>query len=273
MSLNNILFKWFLSLFTQNVSEEISKIIWDSFFLQGHIVLFKTAIGMLRLIEKKILQSQSLEEIMEIFDHCSVDEEITEKKIKFYLLVKRYDFDISIVKNNRMLVMPKVKEKIRNIAKSRKKEDCDASFPFCAYGTNKLGIKDFFIYKPIKGLAQVKVIDDYFFRGKKKDTLVKRRSCKNLSRKVWSDIEKFTNFETLLIDRQKHICGNIMKISLSMKDLIVKKKKKFNYDFSSRHIDHYKRGNKLVEIKQKKKKSYKKKLNGFEAYEYSLDFY
>jgi hypothetical protein len=55
MNLNNFIHKWLVSLFTQNFSDEISLLIWDFLFLEGNIVLFKSAIAILKILKDEIM--------------------------------------------------------------------------------------------------------------------------------------------------------------------------------------------------------------------------
>lgn len=49
------IFDWFITLYTRSLPLEIASRIWDVYFLQGEYFLFKTAIGILRTIEKRLL--------------------------------------------------------------------------------------------------------------------------------------------------------------------------------------------------------------------------
>ena len=55
VELELFIFDWFITLFTRSLPLEIASRIWDMYFLEGEIVLFKTSIGILKTIEKRLL--------------------------------------------------------------------------------------------------------------------------------------------------------------------------------------------------------------------------
>ena len=66
--ITNILYKWLLSLFVEGFPEKLSLIIWDSLFLNGDIILFKTSLGILKLLKNEIMNINSIEELSSLFD-------------------------------------------------------------------------------------------------------------------------------------------------------------------------------------------------------------
>ena len=225
--LNNILYKWLLSLFIHSTSEDVMLCIWDVLLIEGHIVLFKAAIALLKVIEKDILSNESIDRIMHILDtKC---EEITCcKALRYYLLVKRYDFNVALIKNNRELIFPKVSETIKKIPLSRRKgfsdndKQCNRLWPYCVKGKNeRYDIKEYFVYKMNK---KVNIIQKYFFNvvgGKhvtykgSDDTHTynsKQRTSKSFEKKYlhykYEDDDMKEEFDMLLIQRKKHHCTN-----------------------------------------------------------------
>lgn len=59
LSLDNFIHKWFVSFFVQNFQKEICVVIWDFFFLEGNIVLFKAALAVLKILKKDIMEDTS----------------------------------------------------------------------------------------------------------------------------------------------------------------------------------------------------------------------
>lgn len=60
INLDTIVFKWFVSLFVQNMPMEFSLIIWDMLFLEGNIVLFKAALGIFKILKKDLMARSSM---------------------------------------------------------------------------------------------------------------------------------------------------------------------------------------------------------------------
>jgi len=52
LSLNNVINKWFLSIFIQGISDEYSNFIWDLFLLEGNIITFKAVYAVFIILEK-----------------------------------------------------------------------------------------------------------------------------------------------------------------------------------------------------------------------------
>lgn len=69
------IFDWFITLYTRSMSLEIASRIWDVYFLQGEIVLFKTALGILRTMEKRII-GQSFDSVAYDLTHLPVMDEV-----------------------------------------------------------------------------------------------------------------------------------------------------------------------------------------------------
>ena len=59
LSLNNFVHKWFVGLFVQNFEKEISLIIWDFYFLEGSMVLFKAALAVMKILKKDLMEDPS----------------------------------------------------------------------------------------------------------------------------------------------------------------------------------------------------------------------
>lgn len=66
--LNNLLYKWFISLFIENTSHETFLNVWDALMLDGNIVLLRAVSSILDLMEEQILQADGFEELTKIFE-------------------------------------------------------------------------------------------------------------------------------------------------------------------------------------------------------------
>jgi hypothetical protein len=68
MSLNNFIHKWLVSLFIQNFNDTVSIKIWDYLFLEGNIVLFKSAIAILKNLKDFLMSKDNFgKKILPIF--------------------------------------------------------------------------------------------------------------------------------------------------------------------------------------------------------------
>jgi hypothetical protein len=197
----NILFQWFLSLFIQNFSHEGSLAIMDILLLDKSIVLFKCALSLVKYSAHEIKKCDSLEN----FKNYLKDTFINFKDInflKYFTILKKFEFNSEILDKNRIILEPAVKEYIEkiNINKQNKlkekikaiHEDCDEDWPICVYDSESVyKVYDNFVCR--QG-SQFEIIEDYFSRSSKYGKIVgvfkKHKLC----------------YETALVERKIHIC-------------------------------------------------------------------
>lgn len=63
VDLTSVTFGWFLSLFTDCLPVETLFRVWDVFFVEGHDVLFRVAIAILKLNENELCATQSVTDL------------------------------------------------------------------------------------------------------------------------------------------------------------------------------------------------------------------
>ena len=201
--LKNLVYKWLLSLFILNTAEEYYHCIWDLLFLEGTVILYKATFGLFRIISKDILTINTIEEAQDFFEN-KVNNYHDIDKLVYYLIVKKYDFDMDMIKENRNNLFPKVVEEIRNngqflLAKDESAvQDCDTDWPLCAKDTEyHHEISDYFVYKT---LNKPNIINNFY-----EENCNRRDSCDNVN-KVGRCKEEF--YEKLLIERRKHVCAS-----------------------------------------------------------------
>jgi hypothetical protein len=61
--LNNLLYKWFISLFVENTSNDTFIQIWDAVMIDGNIVLLRAVSSILELLEDEILRCEGIEDL------------------------------------------------------------------------------------------------------------------------------------------------------------------------------------------------------------------
>ena len=140
--LSNLLYKWFISLFVENTSNETFLNIWDVLMLDGYIVLLRAVSSILDLMEDQILQSEGFEELTKLFEEkiskyiCPRD-----KFIKLLLNENKLKYNNNEIENMRNEIN---RETIFTIIKTKKNEvkkiqvdikgveiECDLDYPFC----------------------------------------------------------------------------------------------------------------------------------------------
>jgi hypothetical protein len=156
--LSNLLYKWFISLFVENTSNETFLNIWDALVLDGNIILLRAVSSILDLMEEQILQADGFEELTKIFEekiskyNCPRD-----KFMKLLLNENKLKYSNNEIENMREEINH---QEINRIIKTKKNEikkiqldingveiECDLDYPFCLKefeednGKNKKKIK------------------------------------------------------------------------------------------------------------------------------------
>ena len=135
--LNNLLYKWFISLFIENTSHETFLNVWDALMLDGNIVLLRAVSSILDLMEEQILQADGFEELTKIFEekiskyNCPRD-----KFMKLLLNEGKLRYSNAEIEEMREEINREIKTK-----KNEKKKiqvdingeeiECDLDYPFC----------------------------------------------------------------------------------------------------------------------------------------------
>ena len=140
--LNNLLYKWFISLFVENTSNETFLNIWDALMVDGDVVLLRAVSSILELAEDKILQCEGIESLTEFFEEkMSKYNFPREKLMKMLLNDGLLKFSPKQIEKMKEEIN---KEVINNLIKTKKNEvkktqldingveiECDLDYPFC----------------------------------------------------------------------------------------------------------------------------------------------
>lgn len=140
--LNNLLYKWFISLFVENTSHETFLNIWDALMIDGNIVLLRAVSAILELLEDKILKSEGIENLTVLFEETISKYNFPRDKL-MKLLLNENILKISMkdLEKRREIAY---KEVIKTLIKTKKNEvkkiqvdingveiECDLDYPFC----------------------------------------------------------------------------------------------------------------------------------------------
>ena len=151
--LNNVIFKWLVTLFFENTDESIYTPVMDSLLLYGDITLYKASILILFFEEKNIMKCTNLGDASIFFDQNL--RLFKHKKFSYYLLNKDFfNLNIDDINKLRAKKFPKIKENIKKINefennKKRKESDttCDIDWPYCIKLLGSTKIIDVMKYK------------------------------------------------------------------------------------------------------------------------------
>jgi len=209
-------------------------LIWDLFFLEGNLILFKAAISLLKITTNEIIKNVSMEKIIKLLDSKFFFEENDEKNYKkliFFLIIKKYDFNIDLINNKRNIYYPNIKKYLlsfKNYGRINLKNNlnCNKNWFFCIDSINdrKNNFVDFYV---LKTNNEINLIDDYFYN--KNESKNKRKfSDEN------NNIKNEEKFDNLLIQRNKHVCKNnnknLIKKGSSNSSILLPKINIFNED-------------------------------------------
>ena len=112
--LNNVIFKWLVTLFFENTDESIYTPVMDSLLLFGDITLYKASILILYFEEKNIMKCKNLCDASVFFDQDL--RSFKHKKFSSFLLSKElFNLNIDDINKLRAKKFPKIKENIKQI--------------------------------------------------------------------------------------------------------------------------------------------------------------
>ena len=208
--LNNIIHKWLIGLFIEGVSEIFYLTIWDLFMLEGNIILFKAAYGLIKIISKDILEAKTIENIQNIFENKIQKYDNTAKLI-YFLVFKIYDdFNDDVFNKYRKILLPQIINQIQSQSHflNEIKEDeieCDLDWPLCSKDQNyRHEIIEFIIYKQ---LEKPIVINNYYGNNLNFEKTKKENNEK----------DQYDYYSEICIERRKHICDSKIE---SIKDIL-----------------------------------------------------
>ena len=266
--LKDLILKWFDSLFCINMNSNSQNAIWDILFCDGRIVLFKTAISLLKKItDKLILFDNSFDFrnfVNEYFDNYK-----DEYLLTYNLILKKFEFDEEFINYNRQIIFSHMKYNFENNNDKEKElykekinqneELCDKSMPICIYDTeSKFKITENLILTTNNNLN---IIDDY---------------CENDYLINYNDSFKFETSEIdcdeLLIERKIHFCDDNRKNFAKSLKINKKENKDSNDSFLSTGTEKSnEKDNYILECHTLTKKKYKEQRKN-KYYSYEIEF-
>ena len=266
--LKDLILKWFDSLFCINMNSNSQNAIWDILFCDGRIVLFKTAISLLKKItDKLILFDNSFDFrnfVNEYFDNYK-----DEYLLTYNLILKKFEFDEEFINYNRQIIFSHMKYNFENNNDKEKElykekinqneELCDKSMPICIYDTeSKFKITENLILTTYNNLN---IIDDY---------------CENDYLINYNDSFKFETSEIdcdeLLIERKIHFCDDNRKNFAKSLKINKKENKDSNDSFLSTGTEKSnEKDNYILEYHTLIKKKYKEQRKN-KYYSYEIEF-
>ena len=213
--LNNVIFKWLVTLFFENTDESIYIPVMDSLLLFGDVTLYKASILILYFAEKKIMKCKNLCEASIFFDQEL--RTFTHKKFSEYLFSKElFNLNIDDINKLRAKKFPKIKENIKQINefenKKKKKESdakCNIDWPYCVKLLGSTTIIDVMKYKCYE---KPLIENDYFdvnhnvYKLAENGKEEQMNSLKNIENEKDDNKKRTIIYGNLLIERPCHKC-------------------------------------------------------------------
>lgn len=200
MYFKNVVFQWFLTLFTVNFNEEVTSVVWDVMFIEKTEAMFKAAVTMIRMIREDIAVSGT-NDIMTVKNvigkYTSMKDINFVNEMKISILLKKYNFDQKLIELNRNEIGKMIVVKINKTNENKKEklkeknklktEPCEVDWPFCLYDDDTYTVMNCLVLQTSKGRN---IIEDYFDKQIEPSTI------------SLSDIE----YDDILIERKRHKC-------------------------------------------------------------------
>ena len=214
--LKNLLYKWFISLFMENMNKKICYVIFDFFLFEGNLILFKATILIIFLIKEKILNINNFSDMNNFFEK-EIKNFNHQNFAEFLMKNNFFKFDMNYINKKRKEIIIRTKEQIlktfelKKLRKNNNEEiQCDFDFPECLKKNSEPKINSFFIYKQINF---PKIIEDFYDYRHNIKILNKNRieiennRLKKISEFNDKNVIQTEIFGNLLIGRQKHFCN------------------------------------------------------------------
>ena len=122
LTVNNFIHRWYVSLFTQALNEEMIYNFLDYFFLDGHVVLFKMSLCVFSIFSGKILKEKNFEKFYQIMNNETFD--IINRKIIHYFLAEReYEINNNLISYYQKFLNERIYYNLKKEAKLLKRKN------------------------------------------------------------------------------------------------------------------------------------------------------
>lgn len=195
--------------------------------LEGNLILFKAALGVLKIIKNSVLAKETMEDINHVFDYETkhLNDHYT---LIYYIVFRKFDFDYDLICRHRKLFQSTIVENINKNNEHRKSKyvdnnreskrkasyvkhvvECFRDWPLCIYDWSyKYNIVNHLVFRVFD---PPNFIDDYFFENVNSgDYVYIKRKCSKSS----DGFQKANYFDSGFLFDSK-CSDNMVKISSS----------------------------------------------------------
>ena len=214
LCISNLISKCFISLFAQNIPDNVLFTIWDAFFIYGEITLYRAFIWIAYLHYDKSLKNKDIDDINKnIINKMKSTDDLNSLYYFLYLYssinnnqIKQWRLKIEESTQEETIPNRVVSSNSNNIMK------CDRAMPYCIYKNEENNIainKQFLVHKTNH---KVVIYNNYFFNtinDKSKESKIEKEENKvNIENQLNIENPNDLNIsvDSLVIERQKHVC-------------------------------------------------------------------
>ena len=204
--IKNILYKWLICLFSQNIKDELLFLIWDIFFIEGTQTLFKTIIIIFEKNKEQLLTITSVDKLIKLFDSGNSLSLLNQHKEELLKDLVKYNKKITLetVKEGRKENYNKVKESMSIFRKKKynKKNDitCNMDWDDCLDIKKQYEGNDFVVYEKKENMG---IIEEYYLKKHKRNNSAQlNKRLKNFGELM----NKYYVYDHLMAQRRQHEC-------------------------------------------------------------------
>ena len=207
LMIKNILYKWLICLFSQNIKDELLFLIWDIFFIEGTSTLFKTIIIIFEKNKDELMQITSLDKLIDLFDSVHSLSLLNQHKEELLKDLMKCDKQINSTstKEGRRKKYRKIKESMKKFDKKKHdnfgKINCDENWDNCLNIKSRNDGDDFVVFQKNE---RIEIIENYFIKKYKRNNSVKiKKNRKNVDKLI----NEYYDYDKLIVQRRKHLCN------------------------------------------------------------------
>ena len=206
LMIKNILYKWLICLFSQNIKDELLFLIWDIFFIEGTSTLFKTIIIIFEKNKDELMQITSLDKLIDLFDSVHSLSLLNQHKEELLKDLMKCDKQINStsIKEGRRKKYRKIKESMKKFDKKKHdnfgKINCDENWDNCLNIKSRNDGDDFVVFQKNE---RIEIIENYFIKKYKSNSVKIKKNRKNIDKLI----NEYYDYDKLIVQRRKHLCN------------------------------------------------------------------
>ena len=206
--IKNILYKWLICLFSQNIKDELLFLIWDIFFIEGTQTLFRTIKIIFDKNKEQLLKITSVDKLINLFDSVHSLSLLNQHKEELLndLMKCNQQINGNMVREGRRKHYRKVKDsmallKIKKYNKINKIK-CHEQWDNCVKNGKRPDENDFAIFC-IKD--KLDIIEEFYINKSKRNNSFKMRHKFNIDKIM----NEYYEYNKLRVQRREHQCYDV----------------------------------------------------------------